>query len=255
MSERCCGVLKQRCARRLAMHLSDGTLRRWLDEPLAVDAVKRRHLDACERCRRRVTSVRADADRVEAALAVATPAVDPATALIRMQAGVAIAGPPVRRRVTGMAWRADPRRRARLARWSAAGACAIALSGALVISGAAQGLLTIFQPRQFSPVAVTSGDIRSLAGLATYGNVTGVPTLAVQPASSAAAASAYAGVTVLAPADLPSAVPATPRYAVIPGSVVSFTFDAAKAAAAAGRRGGAAPPPAPRPGRPPPARA
>ena len=129
-----------------------------------------------------------------------------------------------------------------MARWSAAGACAVALSGALVISGAAQGLLTIFQPRQFSPVAVTSSDIRSLAGLATYGNVTGVPTLSVRPAANAAAASAYAGVTVLVPADLPAAVPATPRYAVIPGSVVSFTFDAAKAAAAAGSRGATLPP-------------
>jgi hypothetical protein len=224
------------------MHLSDGTLRRWLDEPLSVDAVKRRHLDACELCRRHVTSVRADADRVEAALAVAPPAVDPAAALVRLQAGFAIAGPPARTRFADMPWRADPRRRARLARWSAAGTCAVALSAALVITGAAQGLFTIFQPRQFSPVPVTSGDIRSLAELATYGDVTGVPTLTVRSASSAAAASAYAGVSILTPANLPATLPAMPRFAVIPGGVVTFTFNAAKAAAAASSRGATLPP-------------
>lgn len=222
------------------MHLSEGTLRRWLDEPFAVDAVSRRHLDACDRCTRRATSIREARDEATALLvpAVAAPAADVAAALARVRARLSTGGGDRPR--AAAAWMHDPRRRARVARWSSAVAAAAALSVVLVVTGAADGLFTIFQPRSFVPVAVTAGDIRSLAELANYGDVSGIPSLTVTTASAAAAAAAT-GVTPQVPASLPAGIPAAPRYAVISGGTVSFTFSASRAAAAAGRAGATLP--------------
>jgi len=51
-----------------------------------------------------------------------------------------------------------------------------------------------------------------------------------------------AGLTTPAVTDLPSGTTATPSYAVVSGTVVSFTFNAALARAAASRAGGQLPP-------------
>lgn len=225
------------------MHPSDGTLRRWLDEPLSVDAMQRRHVDGCERCARHVASIRADAERTRRLLAGAVPGLDGAAALRRSRERRASVDPTrTPSRVRARSWSSDPRRRARLTRWSAAGVCAASLAGALVVTGAAQSLITIFQPREFSPVPITDSDIRSLAELAAYGEVSGVPALSLRSVAGAGAAAAAAGVAVLSPAHLPDGISATPRYAVISGGVVSFTFEATKAQAAALDQGATLPP-------------
>ena len=48
------------------MHPSDGTLRRSLDEPVAVDPAGREHIATCARCAERVQRMSADATWVQA---------------------------------------------------------------------------------------------------------------------------------------------------------------------------------------------
>ena len=68
------------------MHPSDGTLRRTLDEPDAVDAANRKHVAACARCAARVQRMSADAGWVQAMLPAHDPAVDVPGARARLAA-------------------------------------------------------------------------------------------------------------------------------------------------------------------------
>ena len=220
------------------MHLSDGTLRRTLDEPHALDAVRRRHLDACPRCRRRADALRADSDRVAAVLTAPVAPPDTVAALRRVQARLS---DPARHPAVRPRWLRDPRRRARVTRWSAAALGAAALGAVLVGAGAAQGFITIFQPEQLAPVAISAADVSSLQDLASYGNVSGIPSLTLTPTSRQGAQQAT-GIEPPQPPALPAGLPSTPTYAVIAGGTVTFNFDRTKAAAAAQRDGATLPP-------------
>src|SRR4030081_1956483 len=56
--ERCCAGRKKPCARRsIVRHLSDGTLRRIYDEPLALAAADQSHFDDCADCRPRFNAI------------------------------------------------------------------------------------------------------------------------------------------------------------------------------------------------------
>jgi hypothetical protein len=221
------------------MHLSDGTLRRSLDEPVAVDSRSRRHLESCGRCRRQLAGVTDDAARVGAMFASRQPEVDVEAARLRFAA--AEAGAPVPRSTARHA-RAPSRP---LGAWGgrvmAGVACAAAASVLLVVTGGAQDFLSLFQPSRFAAVPVTATDVRSLAGLTGYGTVSGGSTpLRITPEPNAGAAAALAGIA--APAiSLPSGVTSLPSYAVVDGTVVSFTFNSRLAAAAAARSGGQLP--------------
>ncbi len=221
------------------MHLSDGTLRRSLDEPVAVDPRSRRHLESCGRCRRRLAGISDDAAKVGTMFAAREPVVDVEAARLRFAAAGAAAPTP------GNTLRHAPASRRPLGAWGgrvmAGVACAAAASVLLVVTGGAQDFLSLFQPSQFAAVPVTATDVRSLAGLTGYGTVTGGSTpLRITPESNASAAAAAAGIA--APAvSLPAGVAGVPTYAVVNGTVVSFTFDSRLAAAAAARSGGQLP--------------
>jgi hypothetical protein len=219
------------------MHPSDGTLRRSLDEPVAVDPARREHIAGCSRCAERVQRMSADAAWVQAMLAPADRAVDVASARARL-AGTEIAIPEgVRARgSTGRmrSWNTLARR------VMAAVAVAGVASVVLVATGGAQDFLSLFQPSQLAPVPVTAADVRSLAGLASYGTVTGGSSIAFLPEPNAAAAGAAAGLAAPVVAELPAGTPA-PKYALISGGVVTFTFNADLARAAAARAGGQLP--------------
>ena len=221
------------------MHLSDGTLRRSVDERHALDAVRRRHLEACSRCRRRAELLQADSQRVAAFLtAAAIPAPDTAAALRGLYARLP---EPEREPVARPRWLRDPRRRARATRWSATALGAASVGVVLVGAGAAQGFITIFQPEQLAPVAVSAADVSSLQELASYGEVSGVPTLTLTPTSRQGALQAT-GIDPPQLSALPSGLPSTPAYDVIGGGTVTFTFDPARAAAAALAHGATLPP-------------
>ncbi|MGH2458329.1 MAG: anti-sigma factor family protein [Chloroflexota bacterium] len=122
--------------------------------------------------------------------------------------------------------------------WGAVAAAALA--GALVLTPVgsyAQGFITIFQPKQIAAVPVSLDEMQSLPDLADYGTITQPAHQKSQHVSSPAAASAAAKMQVLVPGALPSGVPATATYEVIPGASGSFTFSAAKARAAAAAKG------------------
>ncbi|HEY8672510.1 MAG TPA: hypothetical protein VIM76_02015 [Candidatus Dormibacteraeota bacterium] len=224
------------------MHPSDGTLRRSLDEPVALDPRARRHLASCPRCAKRLETMQADAAGVFAMFAAPDPSIDLDAARARLANAETSrstdAGPAsrsVRRSRAGV-------RSARASRVLVGIAVAAVASVVVVVSGGAQDFLSLFQPKQFAPVAVTTADIRSLAGLASYGTIHGGSTpLHIEPEPDAASAGRAAGLTSPAVADLPSGSK-SPAYAVISGANVSFTFDAALARAAATRAGGQLPP-------------
>ncbi len=223
------------------MHLSDGALRRSLDEPVAIDSRSRGHLESCARCRRRLADVSADAARAGALFASREPAVHVDAARLRLagsEAAASIAAP-------GRNARHAPAPRRPLGTWGgrlmAGVACAAAASVLLVVSGGAQDFLSLFQPSQFAAVPVTATDVRSLAGLTGYGTVNGGSTpLQITSEANAAAAGELAGI-VAPEISVPAGVAVAPRYAVVNGTVVSFTFLARLARAAAVRSGGQLP--------------
>ncbi len=221
------------------MHPSDGTLRRVLDEPGAVEAAKREHIATCARCTDRARLMRTDAGWVRAALPDRDRAVDLAAARARLaRSEAALAAGDVHRRS------AKPARTAktRAGRVGAGVAVAAVATVLLVVTGGAQDFLSLFQPSQLAPVPVTASDVRSLAGLASYGSVSGGSSIAFQAEPDAAAAASAAGLGAPVVAELPAGVPSAPKYAVVSGGVVAFTFNANLARAAAARAGGQLPP-------------
>src|SRR6267143_1220589 len=59
--ERCCAGRKRPCARRsIVRHLTDGTLRRIYDEPLALTAADQAHFDECPECKPRFNALAND---------------------------------------------------------------------------------------------------------------------------------------------------------------------------------------------------
>lgn len=133
----------------------------------------------------------------------------------------------------------------RIARPIWGGVAAAALAGALILTPVgsyAQGFITIFQPKQVAAVPISQGELQSLPDLADYGTVTKPTRQKGQEVSSAAAASAASGMKVLVPGALPTGIPTTATYEVMPGQSGSFTFSAAKAQAAAAAKGKTLPP-------------
>jgi hypothetical protein len=183
---------------------------------------------------------------IERALGTTEPRVNTDDALARFQARVEseeIAGvaPIARRRVTS--------------RWLqglAAAAGVVVVASALTLSGVAESVLKIFEPKSVVAVPVTQGDLSALtsacAGLnlpecmGAYG--TFVWTTPPQPkeVQSRELASAAAGFAVLAPATLPSGVTGDARYGVVNRSSATFTFSADAARQAATRQNRTPPP-------------
>jgi hypothetical protein len=220
------------------MHPSDGTLRRSLDEPVAVNAAAREHVGTCARCAGRLRRMHANAASIGTMLASPGPAVDVAAARARLaRAEVATAGgvaaPLPARQV---------RSRHTLASRVIAGVAVAGIASVvLVATGGAQDFLNLFQPSQLAPVPVSASDVRSLAGLTSYGTVAGGSSISFLPEPDAATAAAAAGLDAPVVTDLPAGTPPTANFAVVSGGVVTFTFNAELAREAAARAGGRLP--------------
>jgi hypothetical protein len=217
------------------MHPSDGTLRRALDEPTAIAAAKREHVASCSRCAERVRRISADAGAVQAMLHTPSTGIDVVAARARLARTEAAA--PVQRPAKRLHQRSGRRNRV------AAGlGVALTASVVLVVSGGAQDFLSLFQPSRVAAVPVTASDVRSLAGLASYGSVAGGSSIAFEPEPDAAAAGLAAGIDAPVIGDVPAGTTGAPQYAVVSGGVVTFTFSKQLAEAAASRAGGQLPP-------------
>ena len=217
------------------MHPSDGTLRRTLDEPSAVDAAKRDHVATCARCAQRIRRMSADAGSVQAMLPARDPVVDVTAARARLASAEAATAEGVVTRRPARSVRTPNTRASRVIAGVAVAGVASAL---VVVTGGAEDFLSLFQPSKLAAVSVTAADMRSLAGLASYGSVSGGSSIAFQPEPDAAAAGAAAGLGAPVVGSIPAGTPATPKYAVVSGGVVAFTFNADLAKAAAARAGG-----------------
>lgn len=215
------------------MHPSDGTLRRSLDEPVALDPSSRGHIAGCPRCAARVQQISADASAVRSMLAAHDPVVDVAAGRSRLARSEALsaAGAAMERPVRPMR-----SRHGRAGRVLAGLAVAGVASTVLVVSGGAQDFLSLFSPSQLAAVPVSATDLRSLAGLANYGTVNGGSTISYQAEPDAAAAAAAAGFGAPVVGTLVTGTP-LPKFAVVSGGVVAFTFDARLARAAAAKAG------------------
>src|SRR3982074_3731066 len=87
--ERCCAGRKMPCARRSTVrHLSDGTLRRIYDEPLALTAADQAHFDECPDCKARFDAVANGARATTALLRVPAFEAQAHSAFVAIQARV-----------------------------------------------------------------------------------------------------------------------------------------------------------------------
>jgi hypothetical protein len=171
-----------------------------------------------------------DQQDIDRALAVNEAPIDTERALARFRArveceGVAPVSATSRRRVTG--------------RWPqalAAAAAVVVVASGLALSGAADSILKIFEPKSVVGVPVTQSDLSSLgqacAGLrleqclGAYGTFRWDTPPQPKEVATLAAASAAAGFSVKTPSSLPTGVTGQPRYGVINKSSATFTFSA-----------------------------
>jgi hypothetical protein len=183
---------------------------------------------------------------IERALGTTEPRVNADEALARFQARVQTEG------IAPVVSVARPRVASRWLQGLAAAAGVVIVASALTLSGVAESVLKIFEPKSVVAVPLTQGDLNYLgqacAGLnlqecmGAYG--TFVWTTPPQPkeVNTRSQASAQAGFTALAPTSLPSSVTGDPRYGVINRSTATFTFSADSTRQAAARQNRTAPP-------------
>ncbi len=223
-------------------HLDDGILRCLADEGDAapMTGAEKEHLAACLHCQARLADVESASRAVAARVAGPAPAVDVAAGLARFQ-----------RRLDAEEAKQDrvwyERIRPMTQRWikPVAALVAVAAVVALLVFSPlgtfAQGFLNLFTPKQFVAVPVTQGEMQTLPDLAAYGTMTQNAAAKPQRVDDAKAAQEAAGIPVLAPATLPSSIPNTPSYYVMPAHTNSFTFSAEKAKQTAAAKGLTAP--------------
>lgn len=177
---------------------------------------------------------------IEDMLSVPEAKVDTERALARLRARVeAERIAPVSRRVSGSRgfavniW----------LRGLAAAATLALVATLLTVSGVAETILTIFEPKQLVAVPITVNDLSGAASFETYGTLTWTAQPRPYDVPDVRTAASESGMTVLTPGSLPAGVGA-PRYGVMPKTTATFTFSAEKTrqAAAAQKR---TPPPMP----------
>jgi hypothetical protein len=204
-------------------HLSDGTLRRMVDDPDAMTGTESRHYADCPECKARYAAQAEDAVAIAGLLAVPALKVDVASAFKRVTAAPA----------------AQPRFGLRLPIWRPVSrplVAALAAAAVLVALVAAQ-TLNIFSPSQVTPVPIKLGDLQALSALSDYGTITWTKEVQPQIVTSSAEAAQVSGLHVPVVVSLPSGVSSTVTYAAMPQAEAVFTFSATKAAAAASKTG------------------
>ena len=183
---------------------------------------------------------------IERALGTTEARVNTDEALTRFEArlraeGIAPVAPVARRRTTS--------------RWLqglAAAAGVVLVASALTVSGVAESVLKIFEPKTVVAVPVTQGDLNFLgqacAGLnlqecmGAYGKFEWTAPPQPKEVTSRGQAAAEAGFAVQAPTSLPSSVTGDPRYGVVNKSAATFTFSADSTKQTAARQNRTAPP-------------
>lgn len=126
-----------------------------------------------------------------------------------------------------------------------AAAASVALIAVLfTASGVAESILTVFEPKQVAAVPITRTDIATaMEGLGSFGTLEWSSQPKPYMVPDRATAARESGLTVLAPARLPSGVSAASvRYGVMPKTTATFTFSAQKTQESAARQRRTPPP-------------
>ena len=208
-------------------HLTDGTLRRMVDDPDAKAGRDAAHLDGCAECQARFKTVTDDARSISALLAVPAARVDVGRAFDTVMSARK-AQPALGLRLPFLRPGARPVTLALVA--------AVAAAALVVVAFAAGGFF--FQPTTVKTVPITVADIQALSQLADYGTLTWTKEPQLQATTSASDAAAIAG-GMQAPvvAQLPAGVSTTVTYGAMSQAEATFTFSEARAAAAAEAKG------------------
>jgi hypothetical protein len=219
-------------------HLSDGTLRRIYDEPLALTAADQGHFDACADCKAAFAAIANNARAATALLSV--PAFDSqaATALPRVLARIRTEE-AARRPRWYERWldRSSPRWRP-MATPAIAVLVAAALLSGLAVTGIAQNLIRIFEPHQIVAVQVSPSDFPATSALLDYGDVKWLPEPPkLQRLSDASAAATQSGLPVLMPGSLPTGVSGPVSFGVVSHATGSLKFNAQRLRASAAKAG------------------
>jgi hypothetical protein len=211
-------------------HLSDGTLRRMYDEPVAVAATAREHFNGCTRCQDRFAAVAETAREVQAAMAVPAAAVN---------AGAGYRATMARVTKPRLGWL--PRVEfVRHRRSAMVGLLAAALALGVTVTAVAVSMTPIFEPTQVQTVAITAGSFQGFPDLSNWGTVKTNAQPELKQEDTAALAAKDSNLGAINPKNLPSGLPAA-QYATVGLADVTFTFDKAKADAAAAKVGAKAP--------------
>jgi len=109
-----------------------------------------------------------------------------------------------------------------------AAAVALLLAG-FAVTGLADSVFKIFEPKQVTTVNVTTTELAGLPSPSQYGRIRVTQQPTVTKVANAAEAAAKAGFAPLVPSSVPARVPATPELSVISTAVSTFTFDASAA--------------------------
>ncbi len=180
-------------------------------------------------------------EEIDKLLGVSDVEVDTERALSRIRARVE------RERIRPVTHAVAPRGGPLVSLWIkgfAAAASVALIATLLTVSGVAETILTIFEPKQVVAVPITSADVSSaVAGLGSYGTLEFSTPPKPYDVPDLATATKDTGLKVLVPGRLPPGVSvATARYGVMPRTTATFTFSAAKTQAAASRLGRTPPP-------------
>jgi hypothetical protein len=219
-------------------HLSDGTLRRIYDEPLALTAADQAHFDACAQCKDAFGVIANDARATTALLSL--PEFEPraAAALPRFLVRIR-ADETARPRRWYERWfdHNAPRWRP-MATPAIAVLVAVALVTGVGVTGAAQSLLRVFEPTKIVPVQVSPSDFAATGALLDYGEVTWLPAAPkLQELSDASTAAVQSGLPVLMPGSLPKGVAGPVSFGVVSHATGSLTFNAQRLRASAAKAG------------------
>jgi hypothetical protein len=207
-------------------HLTDGTLRRMVDEPDARTAADTLHLESCAECQARHAAAADDARAIANLLAVQEPAINVSRALDRVRSA-----PSAQSRFGFRLPVLRPSSRPVMIAFAAAVAAVALIATAIAQDG------TQFSPNTVTTVPVTVADMQSLSQLSAYGTVTWTDQPQLQVVTSAADAKSLTGLEPPAASDLPAGVSTTVTYAAMTKAVAVFTFSSAKAAASAAAAG------------------
>ena len=219
-------------------HLSEGTLRRIYDEPLALTAADQAHFDGCAECKARFASIAQGARAATALLSVPGFTPESAGALKAVRARIRsdeAARPP--RWYERWLNQSSPRWRP-MATPAIAVLLAATLVTGLAVTGVAQSLFRIFEPSQLATVQVSPSDFAGGGVLLDYGQVKWLPEAPkLQQLSDATAAQTQSGLPVLMPASLPKGVSGPVSFGVVSHATGSLTFDAERLRASAASKG------------------